>query len=71
VEYIIVRFNPAAPRQVLANGDPVGQTDSELTIPPDFYRITLAGQGYEPPFWEGPVTGTGPAHPLQIVFSHA
>jgi hypothetical protein len=71
MEFVIVRFNPADRRNVIANGNIVGETDTELTLPADFYRITLSGEHYAPSFWEGIIAGTLPTHPKPIVFTHA
>ena len=71
MEYLKVVFDPNDLRDVLANGNVVGRTEAELTLPPDFYRITLSGAGYVPAFWEGQVTGTLVTQPLVIQFSHA
>ena len=71
MEYIIVRFDPHDPRDVLANGDVIGRTGIELMLPSDFYLITLSGDGYTPEQWEGPVSGTQPTTPLRIVFTRA
>ena len=71
MEYLKVSFDPADVRDVLANGSVIGQTDTELMLPANFYRITLSGAGYTPAFWEGQVTGTLPTQPLPIKFSHA
>ena len=71
MEYLKVSFDPKEPRDVLTNGNVIGQTDTELTLPADFYRITLSGAGYAPAFWEGQVAGTLVTQPLEIRFSHA
>jgi len=67
----MVSFDPQDPRDVLANGNVIGQTDTELTLPADFYRITLSGDGYVPPSWEGQIAGTLVTRPLEIRFSRA
>ena len=71
MEYIFVAFDPKDRRDVIANGNVVGSTDNEIMLPADFYRIELSGTGFAPPFWEGPISGTTPAEPLKIAFSHA
>jgi len=71
MEYLKVLFDPKDPRDVQANGNVIGQTDTELTLPADFYRITLSGDGYTPASWEGQIAGTLVTQPLQIRFSHA
>ena len=69
MEYIRVHFDPNDIRWVIANGNIVGATESELTLPPNFYVITLSGNGYAPPNWSGVVTGTLPNNPLRIRFT--
>jgi hypothetical protein len=74
MEYAIVRLLPSDPhdeREVLASGAPLGRTAVELTLPADFYHITLSGAGYTPAFWEGPINGTDVHHPIEIVFHRA
>jgi len=69
MEYIRVHFDLRDIRDVLANGNVVGQTETELTLPPNFYRITLSGTGYSPASWSGVVSGTTPSQPLPIRFT--
>jgi hypothetical protein len=38
MEYINIHFDPHDIRDVLANGDVVGQTEIELTLPPNYLR---------------------------------
>jgi hypothetical protein len=64
-----VHFDLHDIRDVLANGNVVGETEAELTLPPNFYVITLSGRGYSPASWSGVVSGTTPAHPLPIRFA--
>lgn len=71
MEYLTVTFDPHNPREVLASGKMIGKTDTQLTVPADFYHLTLSGDGYKPPFWEGPVAGTLPTSPLVVIFTHA
>ena len=71
MEYIRVHFDPRDIRWVLANGNIVGPTESELTLPPNFYEIALSGDGYAPPSWSGVVSGTDPHNPLSIRFTRA
>ena len=71
MEYIRVHFDPHDIRWVFANGNIVGATESELTLPSNFYEITLSGDGYVPPNWSGVVAGTYPSNPLSIQFSRA
>jgi hypothetical protein len=71
MEYLKVQFDPAQPRDVLANGNVIGQSDTELIVPADFYQITLSGDGYAPPFWNGQIAGTLVTNPLVIRFSRA
>jgi hypothetical protein len=69
MEFIRVHFDLHDIRDVLANGNVVGDTESELTLPPNFYVITLSGSGYSPASWSGVVSGTTPNHPLSIRFT--
>lgn len=68
MEYIRVSFDPGDIRDVIANGNVVGETETELTVPPNYYVITLSGDGYVPPSWSGVVSGTLPRNPLPIRF---
>ena len=71
MEYLTVQFDATDPRDVIANGNPIGSTDKELMLQADYYQITLSGNGYQPPVWEGPISGTQPANPFVIVFTRA
>jgi hypothetical protein len=68
MEYIRVRFDPRDVRDVVANGNVVGRSESELILPANYYVISLSGAGYSPPYWHGLVSGTGPQAPLEIRF---
>jgi hypothetical protein len=68
MEYIRVSFDTGDIRDVIANGNVVGETETELTVPPNYYVITLSGAGYSPPSWSGVVSGTLPRNPLPIRF---
>jgi hypothetical protein len=69
MEYIYVHFNPHDIRDVLANGSVIGQTETELTLPSNYYVITLSSNGYTPPSWSGVVAGTLPGNPQRIRFT--
>jgi hypothetical protein len=69
MEYIRIHFDPRDIRWVIANGNIIGPTETELTLPSNFYVITLSGVGYSPPNWSGVVTGTVPSNPLRISFA--
>lgn len=69
MEFIRVNFAARDIRDVLANGNVVGQTETELSVPSNFYVITLSGEGFTPLSWLGVVTGTLPAEPLLIRFN--
>jgi hypothetical protein len=69
MEYIRVSFDPNDVRDVIANGNVVGQTETELILPSNYYVISLSGFGYSPSFWYGVVSGTLAGHPLPIQFS--
>jgi hypothetical protein len=71
MEYIRVTFDPNDIRDVIASGEVVGPTETELMLEPNYYVISLSGTGYTPPYWYGVVTGTTPAHPLTIAFDPA
>jgi hypothetical protein len=69
MEYICVHFDVHNIRDVLANGNVIGQTEAELTLPSNYYVITLSGDGYAPPSWSGVVSGTSAGNPLRIRFN--
>jgi len=69
MEYLRVHFDPRGIRWVIANANIIGPTETELTLPSNFYVITLSGVGYSPPNWSGVVTGTVPSNPLRISFA--
>jgi len=71
MEFIKVTFDPKDIRDVLANGSTIGQTETVLTLPTNFYTVTLSGAGYSPPSWKGLVDGTLPDQPLVIAFQKA
>jgi hypothetical protein len=71
MEYIRVHFDPTDIRWVLANGNIVGATETELAIQSNFYVITLSGEGYAPANWSGPVAGTTSGNPLHIRFTRS
>jgi hypothetical protein len=68
VEYIWVRFDPSDIRDVIASGNVIGQSESELAVQPNYYVISLSGAGYAPSHWYGLVSGTTPGNPLVIRF---
>ncbi|MGB9645064.1 MAG: hypothetical protein WCB44_08040, partial [Stellaceae bacterium] len=69
MEYIRVRFDPNDIRDVIASGNVIGQTETELAVQPNYYVISLSGSGYAPPYWYGVVSGTMVGHPLTISFT--
>jgi hypothetical protein len=69
MEYIRVRFDPNDIRDVIASGNVIGQTDTELAVQSNYYVISLSGSGYAPPYWYGVVSGTTVGHPLTISFT--
>jgi hypothetical protein len=71
MEYIRVSFDPHDVRDVVANGNVVGETETELSLPANYYVISLSGGGYAPPAWSGVVSGTLPGNPLPIRFDKA
>jgi hypothetical protein len=68
MEYILVRFKASDIRDVLADGNPIGKTDTILTLPTDYYEISLSGGGYTPQSWDGVIANTSPGNPLVIRF---
>jgi len=68
VEYIFVRFKPTEVRDVLAYGQPIGKTETTLTLPPGYYEISLSGDGYTPESWDGVIANTAADNPLLIIF---
>jgi hypothetical protein len=71
MEYIRVTFDPNHIHDVIANGNVIGQTETELILPANYYVISLSGSGYAPSFWYGVVSGTSPGNPLLIQFDKA
>jgi hypothetical protein len=69
MEYIRVTFDPNDIRDVIASGNVIGQTETELAVQPNYYVISLSGSGYAPPYWYGVVSGTTVVHPLTIPFT--
>ncbi len=69
LEYIRVSFDPGDIRDVIASGNVVGPTETELAVQPNYYVISLSGSGYAPSYWYGVVSGTTPGRPLGIQFS--
>jgi hypothetical protein len=69
MEYIRVRFDPNDIRDVIASGNVIGETETELAVQPNYYVISLSGSNYTPPYWYGVVSGTTLAHPLTISFT--
>ena len=68
IEYIVVRFDLNDIRQVIANGLVAGKTEHICTIPGGQYKITISGEGFTPPKWEGLISGTEALKPLVIHF---
>lgn len=71
MEYIRVSFDPNDIRDVIASGNVVGPTETELALQPNYYVISLSGSGYAPPYWYGVVSGTSLGNPLAIRFGKA
>lgn len=68
MEYILVRFKPTDVRDVLADGEPIGKTETTLTLPTGYYEISLSGDGYAPKSWDGLIANTSDDNPLLIGF---
>ncbi|HUC10878.1 MAG TPA: hypothetical protein VL985_10705 [Stellaceae bacterium] len=71
MEYIRVTFDPGDIRDVLASGDIIGKTETELILQANYYVVALTGAGYTPLYWHGLVSGTSVDNPLIIPFSKA
>jgi hypothetical protein len=71
MEYIRVTFDAADIRDVIASGNIIGQTETVLTVQPNYYVISLSGDGYVPSHWYGAVSGTTVSNPLTIQFRKA
>jgi hypothetical protein len=69
VEYIRVRFDRNDIRDVIASGNVIGGTETELMVEPNYYVISLSGSGYTPSHWYGLVSGTTSGSPLEIGFT--
>lgn len=68
MEYLRVTFDPNDIRDVIANGEVIGQTEAELAVQPNYYVISLSGADYEPPTWNGVIQDTLPVKPLTVAF---
>lgn len=68
MEYIRVSFDSGDIRDVIASGEIVGQTETELAVQPNYYVISLSGSGYAPSHWYGAVFGTTVGNPMRIRF---
>ena len=68
MEYILARFRATDIRDVLADGDPIGKTETTLTLPTGYYEISLSGGGYTPQSWSGVIANTSADTPLVIRF---
>ena len=71
MEYIRVTFDPRDIREVIASGNAIGPSETELAVQPNYYVISLSGSGYAPTHWYGVVSGTAPGDPLIIPFRKA
>jgi hypothetical protein len=69
MEYIRVRFDPNDIRDVIASGNVIGETETELAVQPNYYVIHCPAQHYTPPYWYGVISGTTVGHPLTITFT--
>jgi hypothetical protein len=69
MEFIRVRFDLNDVRDVIANGNVIGQTEAELIVETDYYVISLSGSGYTPSHRYVLVTGTVPGNPLIVQFT--
>jgi hypothetical protein len=71
MEYIRVTFDPNDIRDVIASGNVIGPTETELTVQSNYYVVSLSGSSYAPPYWYGVVSGTTVGKPLNIQFAKA
>ncbi len=71
MEYVVVTFDPDDIRDVIASGNVVGETETELIVQPNYYVVSLSGSGYAPTHWYGLVSGTTAGRPLNIRFGKA
>ncbi len=68
MESIRVEFDPNDIRDVIANGNIIGATETDLLVTANFYVIRISGDKYSPREWKGQVANTTPEHPLVITF---
>jgi hypothetical protein len=70
MEHFKVTFDPLDIRDVLLDTTRIGQTETILMTPANFYRITLSGPAdYAPLFQDVLIDGTTPQTPKVIVFT--
>lgn len=69
MEFLLVRFPQI--RDVLADGDVIGDTNTTLMLQAGEYRITLSGGGYTPDKQDIVLNGTSGNNPKVIVFTLA
>jgi hypothetical protein len=69
MEFILVRFDPADIRDVIANGSVIGKTEKTLMLDTGFFEITLSGAGFTPKTWEGAIDATIRSNPMPIRFT--
>jgi hypothetical protein len=68
MEYLIVTFDENDRRDVIANGDIIGQSETTLMLEADYYEISLSGIDFAPLLWKGIVSGTVASKPQRIAF---
>ena len=71
MEFIRVSFDPGDIRDVIASGEVIGETETELAVQPNYSVISLSGSGYAPAHWYGAVFGTTVGNPMRIRFVRA
>ena len=59
---VFLRNDRGNGRDVIASGNVIGETETELAVQPNYYVISLSGSGYTPPYWYGVVSGTTLVH---------
>jgi hypothetical protein len=67
MEFLLVKFPQT--RDVLADGDEIGETNTTLMLPAGEYTITLSGDGYAPDEQDVVLAGTSSNNPKVVTFT--
>ena len=70
MEYILVHFDAADIRDVIANGSVIGKTEKTVMLDTGYYEITLSGSGFTPDKWVGAIAATSRSNPMSIMFAN-